>query len=158
MEYNAGAIRSPIRRWLDLLRVRGIRLCLLSNGRSERIGPLAEKLDIPFVAKAFKPLPYGCHAALKRLRVPAHRAALIGDQLFADVLAGRLAGLFTILVTPLGRREPWFTRVKRPFERCLLRWQKTHDLTWYTEGATLPDPKERFNTSADGLGTSHVIH
>jgi hypothetical protein len=51
---------------------------------------------------------------------------------FADVLAGRLAGLFTILVTPLGHHEPWFTRVKRPFERQVLRWMKSHDLDWYT--------------------------
>jgi HAD superfamily phosphatase (TIGR01668 family) len=108
---------------------------------SERLGPLARKLDIPFVAKALKPFPFGCHAALKQLGLPAHRAGLIGDQLFADVLAGRLAGLFTILVTPVGHHEPSFTRLKRPFERGLLHWQKRRDLDWYMAGkeATVQD-------------------
>lgn len=134
MEYNAREIGSSIVGWLERLRVQGIRLCLLSNARSDRLGPLARKLNIPFVAKALKPLPYGCRAALKQLGLPPSRAGLIGDQVFADVLAGRLAGLFTILVTRLGHGEPWFTRVKRPFERCVLRWQKNYDLDWYMAG------------------------
>jgi uncharacterized protein len=131
-EYHATEIESPICEWLRLLRFEGIRLCLLSNGRIKRIEPLAQRLGIPFVAGAFKPLPYGCRVALHQLGLHPSRAALVGDQVFADVLAGRLAGLFTILVTPLGQQEPWFTRVKRPFERNLLRWMKSYDLDWYT--------------------------
>jgi HAD superfamily phosphatase (TIGR01668 family) len=149
MEYNAREIGAPILQWLELLRTRGIRLCLLSNARSERIRPLARKLDIPFVAKAFKPLPYGCYTALKQLGLPARRAALVGDQVFADVLAGRLAGLFTILVTRLGHREPWFTRLKRPFERCVLRWQKSYDLDWYTAGEGAPPRGTDFHSNGD---------
>ena len=47
---------------------------------------------------------------------------MVGDQLFADVLAGRLAGLYTILVRPTSADEPWFTSVKRPLERRMLWW------------------------------------
>jgi len=46
---------------------------------------------------------------------------MVGDQLFSDILAGRLAGLFTILVRPTSAEEPWFTRIKRPVERRVLR-------------------------------------
>jgi predicted HAD superfamily phosphohydrolase YqeG len=46
---------------------------------------------------------------------------MVGDQVFADVVAGRLAGLRTILVRPTSPDEPWFTQLKRPFERQLLR-------------------------------------
>ena len=39
---------------------------------------------------------------------------MVGDQLFADILAGRLAGLTTFLVEPIHpEEEPWFTRLKR---------------------------------------------
>jgi HAD superfamily phosphatase (TIGR01668 family) len=111
--------------WVQALGADGIRLCLLSNGRGRRIGRLAAALGVPFVAKAFKPLPFGCRAGLRRLGLPPGRVGVVGDQVFADVLAGRLAGLFTILVHPTSPEEPWFTRLKRPLERRVLRWMNT---------------------------------
>jgi HAD superfamily phosphatase (TIGR01668 family) len=103
------------------LRAAGLRLCLLSNGKPRRIEPIARALEVPFVAKAFKPLPFGCRAALRLLDLRPDEAAIVGDQLFADVLAGRLARLFTVLVRPTSWEEPLWTRVKRPLERHLLK-------------------------------------
>ncbi|MDP3775542.1 MAG: HAD hydrolase-like protein, partial [Gemmatimonadales bacterium] len=45
--------------------------------------------------------------------------ALIGDQLFTDVLGGKLLGLRTILVEPLSVREFATTRVIRRIERLV---------------------------------------
>lgn len=119
-----GATEFPIavHDWVRKLRADGFRLCLLSNGKPRRIGELARQLDIPFVAQAFKPLPRGCHRAMQLLELTPSQTAVVGDQLFADVMAGRLAGLFTILVRPTSPHEPWFTRLKRPVERRVLRW------------------------------------
>ncbi len=120
--YRAAAVEPAIHAWLDELRAAGVRVCLVSNGRSRRIGRLAASLGVPFVAKACKPLPFRCKAALARLGMAGRPAAMVGDQLFADVLAGRLAGLLTILVTPIHpEEEPLWTRIKRPLERWLLR-------------------------------------
>ncbi len=107
--------------WIQDLLAAGVRLCILSNGRGGRIGPLAEGVGVPFVSRALKPLPFGCRRALRALGLPAEQAAIVGDQIFADVLAGRLAGLRTILVRPTTLEEPWFTRIKRPLERLVLR-------------------------------------
>lgn len=120
-DHGASEFSAEVVAWATRLRNSGARLCLLSNGRAERIGQLARTLDIPFVAKAFKPLPYGCRAALRQLGLAPERAAVAGDQVFADVMAGRLARVFTILVRPTSPREPWFTRIKRPFERQILK-------------------------------------
>jgi HAD superfamily phosphatase (TIGR01668 family) len=121
-DYHASQVGAPVRAWLRQLRDAGIGLCLLSNGKHQRIERFSQELEIPFIARAFKPLPRGCRQGLQVLGLPAHQTAMIGDQLFADVLAGRLAGLFTILVRPTSPAEPWFTRVKRPWERLALRW------------------------------------
>ena len=124
--YRADSFGAEVLAWVKGMTAVGIRLCLLSNGKARRISRLAAALDLPFVAKALKPLPFGCWAGLKKLGLPASRAGVVGDQIFADVMAGRLAGLFTILVTPtLPEQEPWFTRLKRPLERCVLRWMNT---------------------------------
>ena len=46
---------------------------------------------------------------------------MVGDQIFADVMAGKLGFLKTVLVTPIHPElEPLFTRVKRPFEKIFL--------------------------------------
>lgn len=108
--------------WLAALKARGIAVCLVSNGRHGRISRLAGRLDVPFIARAGKPLPGPCSRAVRRLGVEGARAAMVGDQIFADVLAGRLAGLYTILVRPIHpEEERWWTRVKRPAERWVLR-------------------------------------
>jgi HAD superfamily phosphatase (TIGR01668 family) len=120
--YRSESVSDEVRAWLDELRVAGVGLCLVSNGLGRRVGGLAEKLDLPFIAKAGKPLPFGCRAAIRKLGCDRRRTAMVGDQLFADVMAARLAGMTSILVTPIRpEEEPWFTRLKRPAERLLLR-------------------------------------
>ena len=121
-DHGATEFPTMVRTWVKRLQADGIRLCLLSNGKPRRICELARQLDLPFVAQAFKPLPRGCIRAMRLLELTPQQTAMVGDQLFADVLAGRLAGLFTILVRPTSPKEPWFTRLKRPVERRVLRW------------------------------------
>ncbi len=107
--------------WLAALRQAGFALCLVSNGLGQRIGRFAEVVGLPFVAKAMKPLPAGCRRAMRKMDFKPDATAIVGDQLFADIIAGRLAGLATILVEPIHpEEEPWFTRLKRPAERWLL--------------------------------------
>lgn len=123
-DHPATVFSDTITAWVQTLKAKDIRLCLLSNGGARRIGGLADMLGVSFVAKAFKPFPFGCKAGVRKLELPPEQVGVVGDQLFADILAGRLAGLFTILVTPTSPEEPWFTRLKRPLERCALRWMK----------------------------------
>jgi len=118
--YRDKEVPPRVAAWLGELAAAGVRLCLVSNGRPQRIGRFAAACGLPFVARAMKPLPSGCRRALRQLEVVAGQAAIVGDQVFADVLAGKLAGLRTILVRPIHPEdEPWFTRLKRPFERLL---------------------------------------
>ena len=120
--YRNTEIPPNISRWLETMKAANIGLCLVSNGRACRISTFAESVGIPFVAPAMKPLPFGCNAAVKFMGFDKKTTAMVGDQIFADILAGKFAGLFTILVTPLRpEEEPWFARIKRPFERLVLR-------------------------------------
>jgi len=107
--------------WIEELRAAGIGLCLVSNGMGPRIRRFAERLGLPCVCQAMKPLPWGVWSAIRTLHATARQTAMVGDQLFADVMAGRLAGVRTILVDPLHpEEEPWFTRLKRVPERFVL--------------------------------------
>ncbi|MGA2253343.1 MAG: YqeG family HAD IIIA-type phosphatase [Thermoguttaceae bacterium] len=119
--YWAEQCAPGVAQWLDTLRQAGFGLCLVSNGLGERIGRFAEPLGLPFVANALKPLPIGCRRAMRKMGFRRESTAMVGDQLFADILAGRLAGLTTFFVDPIHpEEEPWFTRLKRRPERWLL--------------------------------------
>jgi HAD superfamily phosphatase (TIGR01668 family) len=120
--YPEESVPPPVRDWLDALRQAGIALCLVSNGRGPRVRKLAAAIGLPVVCEACKPLPFGCAKAVKMLACDPAKTAMVGDQIFADVMAGRWAGLKCILVRPIHpEEERWFTRIKRPFERILWR-------------------------------------
>jgi HAD superfamily phosphatase (TIGR01668 family) len=151
--FRAQEIPGCVVDWIQKLRAEHIRLCLLSNGKTRRIERFARRLDIPFVAKAYKPLPFGCRRALRLLGLDRSRAAVVGDQVFADVLAGRLAGLRTILVPPTHADEPWFTRMKRPLERRVLRWLAIRPST-AASLRPLPDTRPARNHVSPIIGQS----
>lgn len=114
--------------WLTELREAGFFLCLVSNGKEGRISRTASELGLPYIALALKPFPNGCLRALKRHSLSARETAMVGDQLFADILAGNLAGLTTILVTPIHpEEEHFYTRIKRPLEKFLLFFRHGDD-------------------------------
>lgn len=119
--YRRGEPTPEVHAWIEQLRMAQIGLCLVSNGMGGRIQRFARQLDLPCVARAMKPLPWGIRAAIKRLEFEPSQTAMVGDQLFADVMAGRLAGIRSILVPPIHpEEEPWFTRLKRLPERFVL--------------------------------------
>jgi len=123
--YADRTVSQEVAGWLNDLRAAEIGLCLVSNGLGKRIQEFAHSVGLPFVAKACKPLPGGCLRAVKQMGFDRRRTAMVGDQLFADIMAGRLAGLTAILVQPIHpEEEHWFTRVKRPPERLVLRWMR----------------------------------
>jgi uncharacterized protein len=123
--YRRGEPLPEVALWIEQVREAGFHLCLVSNGVGGRIEQFAGRLDLPCVSRALKPFPWGVRAALKKLDTPPSQTAIVGDQVFADVMAGRLAGVRTILVDPIHpEEEPWFTRMKRWPERVVLARQE----------------------------------
>jgi uncharacterized protein len=115
-DYTATAFPDSTLEWVRCLLAEGVAICLFSNGVESKVVSAANVLGVPYVAKAYKPSPMRVRLGLAKLGLQGPQVVLVGDQLFADVLAGRLAGLRTVLVEPTSWTEPWFTRLKRPFE------------------------------------------
>ena len=110
--YGAKTLLPDVSAWLERKQNQGFQFCLLSNGRRSRIRRLAESLDLPYLAPAFKPFSSGCRKAMKMLHWDPQYTALIGDQVFADVMAANFAEIRSVLVKPINPwEEPIFTRV-----------------------------------------------
>ena len=110
-----------VRRWIAQMQKAGIKLLVLSNNRPERVEPFARQLGLGCIANAAKPLTGGVRRAQERLGVQRRGMAIIGDQLFTDVLCGNLAGIVSILVEPIELEPFLFFKLKRAVERVLLR-------------------------------------
>ena len=107
--------------FLARMRRAGIKLAVLSNGAHARVQTYLAGEEIPYFSKAKKPLSKGFSWAVRELGLPAERIAVVGDQIFTDVLGGNRAGCFTILTEPFDENEFWFVKVKRLFERRFRR-------------------------------------
>ena len=96
-----------VKAWAEDCKVRGITLFIVSNNSSsERAGKFADDLGISFVHKAGKPSRRGILHALKEFGVEKERAALVGDQIFTDVLAANRSGILSLMVEPSSLKNP----------------------------------------------------
>ena len=101
---------------------RGFAVAIVSNNVRAWVKSVATRLGIiTFVHSALKPLPFGVVRAVKELRVKRSETVVIGDQLFADVLAAKLLGIRAILTEPIVSREHRAMWPVRALERFMLR-------------------------------------
>ncbi len=108
--------------WLATVKEAGFSMMILSNNRAPRVAPFADKIGLPFHARAKKPLPGGYRAAAAAMGLAPGRCAVIGDQLFTDILGANLAGMPCVLLEPIQPEvEQRFIVFKRRLERVLLR-------------------------------------
>jgi HAD superfamily phosphatase (TIGR01668 family) len=113
-------IPADIVEWSAALKASGFTVCLVSNNWHERVHSVAQELGFSLVAKAVKPLPFAFMRALTLVGSTRKRSAIVGDQLFTDVLGGKLLGIMTIMVLPLSASDLPHTLLLRRVERVLL--------------------------------------
>ena len=88
--------------WAAELAEQGIQLFLLSNSRKpDRPGRYAKRLDIPYLGHAGKPRTAGFEQAMARMGRTAGQTAMVGDQIFTDILGARRMGILALLVEPI---------------------------------------------------------
>ncbi len=107
--------------WLDLMRENGIKMTVLSNSNSKRLLPFAQKIGLDFISLGLKPLPFGYLRALKRLGTQKSETAIVGDQLFTDILGGNTVGIKTVLLTPIKPETSLRFRMKRKVEAFVIK-------------------------------------
>ncbi|WHH59670.1 YqeG family HAD IIIA-type phosphatase [Petroclostridium sp. X23] len=108
-------------RWIEYLKSQGIKVCLVSNNTEDRVVKFNENLNLFAVHRANKPRKEPFLKALKHLELRPEETAVVGDQVFTDVLGGNRLKMFTILVTPISQKEFPLIKLKRFFEKMVLR-------------------------------------
>ncbi len=107
--------------WLEHAHQLGFRLCFVSNNWAKNVRPDAERFGAQLVTRSAKPLPFGIWRALHKVGVRRSEAILVGDQVFTDVLGGKLSGVYTVLVQPQTEVDLSHTLALRHLEEKVLK-------------------------------------
>lgn len=110
--------------WIGELQESGRKLCILSNSaKAGQVARMVAPHGMEAISLARKPFGSGFRKALRLLGTEPEETAMIGDQMMTDILGGNLAGMLTIMVSPLSSRDFILYSLVRPLERRLLkRW------------------------------------
>lgn len=87
--------------WVEEMKSAGLELFILSNNRGERPAVFAEALGLAYIKKARKPFVKKAKELLTERGYTPAETALIGDQVYTDVLCAKRLGAWAVLVRPI---------------------------------------------------------
>ena len=93
--------------WLQDMNASDIQLCVVSNSKRDRVKVFCGKYGIDCITHAKKPFTKGIKACLEKYGIPAHEAALVGDQIYTDTFGANNAGCMPILVRAIDNHNIW---------------------------------------------------
>ena len=105
--YTTSVPTQEMERWLDWVKCSGVQVCVLSNSHKERVKVFCRHYGIDCITHARKPFSQGIRQCLERYGIPARHAALVGDQIYTDVLGANRMGVTSILVSAIHNHNFW---------------------------------------------------
>ena len=128
--YKSQELDPAVAAWLQRMQQQGIALTVVSNGLPRRVRPFAQKIGLRCIAFACKPSPVGYLRGARRLGLPRRQCAIVGDQMFTDVVGANLCGMRSIMLDPIELEQGKPTiQLKRKCERWMLPRRYPDDRT-----------------------------
>ena len=88
---------------------------IFSNAISKRVKPFSDELKVKSIPFALKPFKRNFKKIIEKYN--KDQIAIIGDQIFTDILGGNKAGINTILVDPISKKDLLLTKINRILEK-----------------------------------------
>lgn len=105
---------------LESLKGMGYRILLLSNNKEPRVKMFNDAVHVQYIFKAGKPARAGYQKAMAMMGTDVSNTLFVGDQLFTDVWGARNAGIYSLLVQPIDKKEEIQIVFKRYLEKIVL--------------------------------------
>lgn len=113
--------------WFAALKEAGIRASFVSNNHAPRAELFNRQLGLFVFADSKKPSGKNLRRAMEAMGSTAENTAVVGDQIFTDVWAGKRLGMRAFIVPPIKDKKNLFFRTKRLLERPIMRaYRKKH--------------------------------
>ncbi len=111
-----------VEEWCKNLKKQGIKLFIVSNSNKKtKVEMVAKKLELQYIHFATKPFKRGFRKAAKMLQEKNENIAVVGDQIFTDVIGANRCKMFSILVEPIEKKDLLVTKIKRPLENYIIK-------------------------------------
>lgn len=93
--------------WIKAIKAAGITLCIVSNSRKPRVPRFCELYDVSCITGANKPGTRGVREAMRLFGAEKSHTALVGDQIYTDVLCAKLSGVTALAVKSIHNHTIW---------------------------------------------------
>lgn len=105
--YTTDCPTPEMERWLKQMLASNIGLCVVSNSKRSRVVEFCNARGIACITHSRKPFQRGIRQCQSRFRLDMAHTAMVGDQIYTDVLGGNCAGARSILVQPIHLHNVW---------------------------------------------------
>ncbi len=120
--------------WLKAVQENDIKVMIISNAIPRRPKIVSKMLNLPYLANAKKPKPHTLIKGAEMLGVKISEFAMVGDQIFADVMAANNCGAIPILVDALPgktRFPIFYATRRRKAAPIIAEFEKLHGYGYY---------------------------
>lgn len=100
----------------------GIKSCLISNNKEERVLRFNKEIGTKYIYDAHKPSGRNYRKAMELMETDLSNTIFVGDQLFTDVYGAKRIGMRNILVRPIDPKEEIQIVLKRYLEKIVLHF------------------------------------
>ena len=100
----------------------GIKSCLISNNKEERVLRFNKEIGTKYIYDAHKPSGKNYRKAMELMGTDLSNTIFVGDQLFTDVFGAKRVGMRNILVRPIDPKEEIQIVLKRYLEKIVLHF------------------------------------
>ncbi len=114
--------------FFNTLKQKGIKIAIASNNNQNRVSLFCENLDIPFIWRACKPLPFSLVKIARKMHLKHKNIALVGDQVFTDVWGANFCGMTSVMVDIIDTKETLLFKIKRALEKPIINAKRREDL------------------------------
>lgn len=101
----------------ETLKDMDFKVIIFSNATKKRLLPFKNGLNVDCSASSRKPNSKKLLKVIKMFNYCLSDVAIIGDQLYTDILVGNKVGIKTILVNPMSKDDMIFTKMFRFLEK-----------------------------------------
>jgi len=117
--WDSSAVDKDLKELFQQLKKKGFLVRILSNAPKERVKEISEELGVKGIGRSLKPLTLNFKKSIIDEGYTSKQTAMIGDQIFTDLLGAKLSGVKSILVDPLSEKELKATKLMRLLEKLV---------------------------------------
>jgi len=105
--YTTNEPTEQMHSWLMNMMESEIRLCVVSNSKKPRVVEFCRKYGIDCITHARKPFSDGIRRCLEQYGLDPAHCALVGDQIYTDVLGANCCNVQSVLISAIHNHTIW---------------------------------------------------